>query len=131
MHHIHAFLGALWCELCLLTVLVAARKAAMQLASSALQKIFPQSFPRDFLILCQARAAMDRIASWTDPTAMLPGTYWPCLGVAARYSAAVKKDPSLGHSRMQAYTTIADLRSEKRHVMCVRACSVTISVVNH
>ncbi|BDA50009.1 hypothetical protein COCOBI_15-1370 [Coccomyxa sp. Obi] len=67
----------------------------------------------------QARAVMDNAECWTNPKGMLlPETYWPCLGVAARYSAAIKDDPSFAQSMMQAYSSSADLEREKRHVMC-------------
>ncbi|BDA50003.1 hypothetical protein COCOBI_15-1310 [Coccomyxa sp. Obi] len=70
-------------------------------------------------IITNAHAAMEVAEKWTNPkTIVPPETYWPCLGVAARYSAAVKKDPSFGHTRMPAYASSADLDSEKRHVMC-------------
>ncbi|BDA50004.1 hypothetical protein COCOBI_15-1320 [Coccomyxa sp. Obi] len=68
-------------------------------------------------IMMKARAAMEEVEQWTNPKKMiLPGTYWPCLGVAARYSAAVNEDPSFVHSMIQAYACATDLDSEKRHV---------------
>lgn len=62
---------------------------------------------------------MEQAESWTNPKTMLPPEmYSPCLGVAARYSTAIKRDASLVHSMIQAYASSSDLDSEKRHVMC-------------
>ncbi|BDA50005.1 hypothetical protein COCOBI_15-1330 [Coccomyxa sp. Obi] len=70
-------------------------------------------------IIRKARVAMLEAERWTDSKAMLlPEIYWPCLGVATRYSAAINEDPSFEHTRMPAYASSADLDSEKRHVMC-------------
>ncbi|BDA50000.1 hypothetical protein COCOBI_15-1280 [Coccomyxa sp. Obi] len=67
----------------------------------------------------KARAAMDEAESWTHPMAfILPHNYWPCLGVAARYKATIRKEPSFAQRRMRAYASPADLDSEKRHVKC-------------
>ncbi|CAL8465478.1 g5014 [Coccomyxa elongata] len=67
----------------------------------------------------KARAAMEQAESWTNPKTMLPPeTYWPCLGVAKSYSAAIKRVASLLQSMIQAYASSSDLDSEKRHVMC-------------
>lgn len=77
------------------------------------------TFSHGFLLLYHARAAMDAAESWTHPTAfIMPHNYWPCLGVVARYRAAIKKDPSLAHRTIRAYASSADLDSEKRHVKC-------------
>ncbi|BDA50006.1 probable programmed cell death protein 2 at C-terminar half [Coccomyxa sp. Obi] len=78
------------------------------------------SFPvaEALLFIRKAHAAMEKVESWTNPMAMLlPEIYWPCLGVTACYSTAIKEDPSFGH-RMPAYASSADLSREERHVMC-------------
>ncbi|BDA50008.1 hypothetical protein COCOBI_15-1360 [Coccomyxa sp. Obi] len=68
-------------------------------------------------VIRKARAAMHQAEKWTDPKRLLlEEIYWPCMGVAARYRAAMKKDPSFVHSMMEAYASVEDLEREKRHV---------------
>ncbi|BDA50001.1 hypothetical protein COCOBI_15-1290 [Coccomyxa sp. Obi] len=68
----------------------------------------------------KARAAMDQAESWTNPKTLsfLPDIKWSCLGVAARYKAVIEEDPSFVHRMLKAYASLADLESEKRHIMC-------------
>ncbi|CAL8465477.1 g5013 [Coccomyxa elongata] len=84
--------------------------------------------------LSTAQVAMAQSQSWANAAAMLlPEIYWPCMGVAAQYIAAIKEEPSFVFSRVEAYASSADLASEKRHVMCclsfngfcILTCSLT------
>ncbi|BDA50307.1 hypothetical protein COCOBI_15-4360 [Coccomyxa sp. Obi] len=72
----------------------------------------------------EARTALEQAAEWGFHSRMTPAkepsTYWPCLGFAARCTAAIKADPSYAQSTVDAFESSEVLDQEKRHVMCAQ-----------
>ncbi|KAK9903418.1 hypothetical protein WJX75_005117 [Coccomyxa subellipsoidea] len=71
-------------------------------------------------IVQKAPAAFDKAASWGVPFEHLAHEkqYWCCMGVFAKYRAAVREDPAILHQMQKVYAGEQQLNQEIRHVRC-------------